>query len=468
MNNLQVKECVDTSSAVPNVTIVTGPTGIGKSQRFTTMASTIDPTNSYCVYIASSFLQLHDMKTKLDRLGVTNEVIASPLSCLKYEGIYPYLVTSFNNTSAVKLITMGAVMCSPSFTLIQKDQRNKIMTVADEPKLEDVVLPSLLNSPEAIKAYGNILKVNEDKVVINKRDLKQLVDKAYSNDPSPVISRLIAGYDSVQFLTVETLFTEVFRLLGASVNTLGKDKVKFLSSSTINFKVSKHVTAPFLKTNQYKALVKKYDNIISNADEEATYNLESSKGLHLPGNNLVVVRLNPMVVNAKKGLVDSLLPGNTIDVEAKYYYDQITQAVGRSIGFRGSKSVDVIIHSSIMDKVQKLFEDSYYFITFSSLKVSSKSLSTMQGIKSKLETSNSIIASAKREEKLRMLARECSRYITKPIGNSKSSRMSSKELKALGLVFHRISDVAEALGVKVRKDNNNTSFIKVVSVTLYA
>ena len=166
------------------------------------------------------------------------------------------------------------------------------------------------------------------------------------------------------FLTSELLSTKILEAMGFEVFKLSDKDFKHC---TVNIATFNHIHNDLFRelnqTNSWNDF-KDYDLIITDKvksyydtkQESLSVNVLSHtavRGSNIHRNKKILTVLSYIPSSAIQLIVDCLnylsIKTDYKQVEALYYRDRLAQSIGRTIGYRGGKEADVIIHSQILD-----------------------------------------------------------------------------------------------------------------------
>jgi len=439
--------------------VVGGPTGVGKSLLF--IGEVIDDkSENYFIYVTPSVKQAIDMMVKLNKNGITNEILVSEETKEKYQNdfsIYVHLKTQSSNNTKVKIITKANAVCGGADKWMKLDSRKCLKMTFDELVMNDFLRPSILNSALVRQKSGKVLNSDLIKVYDSEypNDYKYAESLAFSGDNSGFIG-CIFGYDvAIDVLSTEELTVKCLKDIGFEEIRLGNDRLHELKESTINIYHSSLVVKSFLTTNAYKNFITKgkYDVIISDADELADFNHYSSKGLHISKRNLVVLRhFGNDREESIRQLYSSVFKDGFDPVNISYY-DLLLNSCGRSIGFRGQKEVYVIINQGVFYNIQHYLDNGYYSYKDQELEIDDKSQNEI--ITKRKLTSDRINNAQKVQKNNRDMERKV--VVTQKLKKGTTRLTSANIRDKLG--FGKLEEIAKILGIEVKR-NGGMRFIE--------
>ena len=337
--------------------LITGLCGSGKSYQ---ERIKIKESSETFIWVNQSTQQLVDCYYSFKELGVDATIIVSTETFNKYPQYQDLLSTRISpNSERVILLTMSSYLLGNYYRDIETHGIKIAEVIIDEVEITDIVRPSL-ETKDVVSLWRGISNELIDlySTTFSKRDKDRALFLKNHNIQNNFISEeIISPRFNTTILTTESLITEILKYANYYENYFCRNKKleeEFNINYNINLFESKFVITEWLKTKEFNNLSKKYDFCIGNKldKNESNFNLKSSKGLDLVGNNLVIFRnLIPDYITLTCGLLTNLLNFNLDETKIVklLYQDLLLQACGRSLGYRGSKSVDVYIHSKILE-----------------------------------------------------------------------------------------------------------------------
>jgi hypothetical protein len=429
--------------------VYTGPTGCGKSKNLIDRIL-LDSKNNYYIYVTPSVKQAIEFAKKLKREGVTYEILVSEQTLTKYKNdVYTLSMIkkeSSNNTK-VKIVQLASCKNGSLIKYINKDPRELALITIDELKVTDFMRPSIRNSILIEVESGKIVSSDMELAYesnYNRDDLIYAKTLAYRNDCSGFISSMF-NYDcDMEVLSTEELTVKALNKIGFEVVRLGNERLHELKDSTINFHISKDCVRVLLNTKQYKNFItsNNFVEVISNADLNSTYNHENSKGVHLATKNLVVLRqFDKKQIKPLQEIWKSVFKDNE-DPTAQHYYDYLMQSVGRSIGFRGQKEVDVLINQTVYETIHHYVVNGYYSFNENQFVIEEETLIEMNA--KRAEYKNSVYTYKKTEKDNRDKDRKIEVQNRLKKGNT---RLYASEIRQK-LGFANLKFIADILGIE--------------------
>ena len=442
--------------------VITGSTGAGKTQKVieeitSRYEESEDAHTSYGIYVVSSVVQALDFSERLRQNGVTFEVLVSKP---KYKELDPdtrrkVSVTS-GNMAAVKIVQLASLKTGTHYRYIFKDHRRLDHLYIDELVFQDFVRPSLLKSSVSRSTTG----ISVD------GDLEAYYDKAYSVDDREYAMELMLRDEKTHFvssllfqpadmtvLSTEELTVHCLEELGYQKTVLRKTETKELKEKcTLHVAVMDDCILEFVQSKHFGLLKKEHGfTLFANNCEFADENLVSSKGKEILGKNLVVIRnLPPHSVESLEEQYISCFKDTTVDPVALFYKDQLMQAAGRSIGFRGGNEVWVIVHTTVWTRIKNL--DYIYAIKNWDLELSPEFKDELQQIRmNKRNDSNEL----KKQKAIRQQKEKESRIKTHLINTGDpNDKITAKMLKDKFGSGFKLTDVEKVHGVEQQRTNS--------------
>ena len=347
--------------------IIAGATGSGKSGRAIAVIHSKfeEPEEVYSSYIivaVSSVAQAIDFSERLRGMRISFEILVSAgkymeVDCSTRKKLS---ITSSNNT-AVKIIQLASLKNGGHYRHIFSERRRLDHIYIDELVFTDFVRPSLMKSSVSrattgISLDGDLL-ANYDKV-FSPADLKHAKDLWVRDNKSHFVSSLLFQAANTTVLSTEELTIHCLEELGYKKTIIKKEETKALKDKcTLHVAASDDFIVEFVQSKHFELLKNEhgFTKVFANNCEFADENLVSSKGKEILGKNLVVIRnLPPYSIESFQEQYSLCFKDTSIDPIALFYKDQMMQAVGRSIGFRGGKEVWVMVHTKVWDRIKHL------------------------------------------------------------------------------------------------------------------
>ena len=275
--------------------VIQGLCGSGKSH---SKQEEIAHNNERYLWVVQSTKQAIDALKRFK----AHKVDASIIVCQETYNKYPEYQDNLHlrisaTTGRVIIITMASFLLNSYSDDLNRNGIKIYEVIVDEVEVTDIVRPNLLN-------------IDISSLWSNKTTgVKELYDTNFSrNDYTKALAlknkdirfnfltqEITNCKFNITILTTETLISKILEYGGFTVSKYVRDSKledKFKNEFYLNIKHSKLVVVEYLKTKEFSDLSKKYDYVIGNRLDkvETNYNLKSSKGLDLIGNNLVIVR----------------------------------------------------------------------------------------------------------------------------------------------------------------------------------
>jgi hypothetical protein len=443
--------------------VITGPTGSGKSEfAFNEIASKYEEPeevySSYVVFVASSVAQAIDFSKRLHEKGISFEILASKA---KYMEVDPdtqkkLTITSSNDT-AVKIVQLASLKNGGYYRHIKSEHRRLEHLYIDELVFHDFARPSLLK-PAVSRATTGVsvdgdLKSHYIKTFTDA-DLKHAEDLQAINSRSHFVSSLLFQAANTTVLSTEEFTVHCLVELGYEKTVLKKEETKALKDKhTLHVAVSDDFIVEFGQSMHFDLLKKEhgFTNVFANNSVYANENLVSSKGKEILGKNLVVIRnLPPEAVEQIEELYASCFKDTAIDPVGLFYRDQMMQAAGRSIGFRGGNEVWVMVHTRVWDRIKHL--DYIYTIKNWDLELSPEFKEELREIRRKKRYES---GERDKQKAIRWQKEKEAKIRTHLINTGKpEDKITKKMLKQKFGNGFTLADVEDTFGVKRKRTNS--------------
>jgi hypothetical protein len=214
-------------------------------------------------------------------------------------------------------------------------------------------------------------KLNWIEANYTKEDRNKIAAQKYLHNSGFTIASWIENCECpLTFLTSETLAANLLELIGFEKKYIGEREFE---DCIVNIWSSPLITRSFFNVMNnetgWDRLSQDYDLVIS--DCVNSYFKNGTNSLNIEVLTHSSARGTNAYINSRILTVLSHIPNDSIQtirdcfdyfgkeldfntVEATFYRDRLCQAIGRVIGYRGSKETDVVIHSAILQKIQNL------------------------------------------------------------------------------------------------------------------
>lgn len=208
-----------------------------------------------------------------------------------------------------------------------------------------------------------------------KEDRNRVAAQKYLHDAGFCVATWIESCECpLTFLTSEVLATSLLEVIGFEKILLGDREFE---DCTVNLWSSPLITRSFFNVmNQnvvWDSLSEKYGLIISDCVNSffgggESLNITvvthaSARGSNAYRDSNILTVISHIPAESIQMIRDSFeYYGQNFDfetIETLFYRDRLCQAIGRVIGYRGSKETDVIIHSLILEKIKTLNDFPY-------------------------------------------------------------------------------------------------------------
>lgn len=443
--------------------IIAGATGSGKSKFAIDEIDSLfqehdNKFTSYVIYIVPSVDQAVVVADKLYKRNISYEILVSSMTFANLDPDTQLRVSIHtNNQALVKIIQLASLKNHSCYRHIHSDYRRLYEMYIDELTLTDFVRPSLCTS-NLIKAYLGI-NVSDDVVAFYDRyyspdDLsyaKRLIEKG---DESSFVSSILFQKTNTTVISTEELTIACLEKLHFKKIHIREEETKSLKETcTLHVSKSSYYVSMFVESPFLKKFIRQnhFVNIFANKCEFATDNLVVIKGQHLPGKNLSIIRHLPRnTIKNFEELFVSCFKDESIKPVALYYKDMLMQAVGRSVGFRGSNEAYVMVHSTIWSQIEDM--DWIYAIDEWKVAIDNdliKKIDDNRYGQKKLvqekELRDSIFWKKEKNQKIKSRMK---------VTGKDDLKLYPKDVKHIFGTGYTLKDVAEALDVSIKNSKN--------------